>query len=90
MNKNTKKYKKNIKKRIHRDKKQKTKKLRRYLAFSSIGAIGLLFILGLVLPGLPIQFWSNDIPDGDIVIGGFPCQGFSLANLKRMILHSLF
>ena len=65
MNKNTKKYKKNIKKRIHRDKKQKTKKLRRYLAFSSIGAIGLLFILGLVLPGLPLQFWSNDIPDGD-------------------------
>ena len=65
MNKNTKKYKKNIKKRIHREKKQKTKNLRRYLAFSSIGAIGLLFILGLVLPGLPLQFWNNDIPDGD-------------------------
>ena len=27
-----------------------------------------------------------DIPDGaDVVIGGFPCQGFSLANLKREV-----
>ncbi len=27
---------------------------------------------------------SNDIPnDIDIVIGGFPCQGFSIANIKR-------
>ena len=25
----------------------------------------------------------NDIPDCDIVIGGFPCQGFSVANTKR-------
>ncbi|MGD0336212.1 MAG: DNA cytosine methyltransferase [Candidatus Omnitrophota bacterium] len=25
----------------------------------------------------------NSIPDGDIVIGGFPCQGFSVANTKR-------
>ena len=65
MNKNTKKYKKNIQKRIHREKKQKTKKFKRILAFSSIGAIGLLFILGLVLPGLPFKFWNNDIPEGD-------------------------
>lgn len=27
----------------------------------------------------------NDIPDGDMVVGGFPCQGFSQANLKRNI-----
>ena len=65
MNKNTKKYKKNIQKRINREKKQKAKKFRRILAFSSIGAIGLLFILGLVLPGLPFKFWNNDIPEGD-------------------------
>lgn len=26
---------------------------------------------------------STDIPDCDMVIGGFPCQGFSIANLKR-------
>ena len=25
----------------------------------------------------------EDIPDCDIVIGGFPCQGFSVANMKR-------
>lgn len=25
----------------------------------------------------------NDIPDSDVVVGGFPCQGFSVANLKR-------
>lgn len=25
----------------------------------------------------------KDIPDCDIVIGGFPCQGFSIANMKR-------
>jgi len=26
---------------------------------------------------------SDDIPDHDILIGGFPCQGFSIANAKR-------
>lgn len=26
---------------------------------------------------------SNDIPDCDMVMGGFPCQGFSVANMKR-------
>ncbi|MDR1042604.1 MAG: DNA cytosine methyltransferase [Clostridiales Family XIII bacterium] len=26
---------------------------------------------------------SKDIPSADIVIGGFPCQGFSVANMKR-------
>ena len=26
---------------------------------------------------------SSEIPDCDIVIGGFPCQGFSVANTKR-------
>lgn len=28
---------------------------------------------------------SADIPDCDIVIGGFPCQGFSVANTKRHV-----
>lgn len=27
----------------------------------------------------------TDIPHADVVVGGFPCQGFSLANLKRSI-----
>lgn len=26
---------------------------------------------------------TDDIPDGEIVIGGFPCQGFSVANQNR-------
>jgi len=29
---------------------------------------------------------SDEIPKGDIVIGGFPCQGFSVANIKRNAL----
>ena len=28
---------------------------------------------------------SEEIPDCDMVIGGFPCQGFSIANLRRTI-----
>lgn len=28
---------------------------------------------------------GEDIPDCDIVIGGFPCQGFSVANTKRHV-----
>jgi DNA (cytosine-5)-methyltransferase 1 len=26
---------------------------------------------------------SSEIPDGDVVVGGFPCQGFSIANMLR-------
>ena len=29
------------------------------------------------------EFLKKDIPDADIVIGGFPCQGFSIANINR-------
>ena len=32
------------------------------------------------------QIDSADIPDCDVIIGGFPCQGFSLANQKRNVL----
>ncbi len=28
---------------------------------------------------------SDEIPDCDIVVGGFPCQGFSVANTKRNV-----
>lgn len=31
------------------------------------------------------QVKSNEIPDCDIVIGGFPCQGFSIANKYRSL-----
>ena len=31
---------------------------------------------------------TNEIPDCDIVIGGFPCQGFSVANTKRFVSDS--
>lgn len=31
---------------------------------------------------------SSSIPDCDIVIGGFPCQGFSVANTKRSVTDS--
>lgn len=27
----------------------------------------------------------KDIPDGDVVVGGFPCLGFTIANLQRKI-----
>jgi DNA (cytosine-5)-methyltransferase 1 len=27
----------------------------------------------------------HSIPDADVVVGGFPCQGFSLANLQRTV-----
>ena len=27
----------------------------------------------------------DSIPDGDVVVGGFPCQGFSLANMRRSV-----
>lgn len=26
---------------------------------------------------------TNDIPDGDILVGGFPCLGFTIANIRR-------
>ena len=31
------------------------------------------------------QINLEDIPDADVVIGGFPCQGFSVANMNRKV-----
>jgi len=31
---------------------------------------------------------SDEIPEGDVVIGGFPCQGFSIANPYRAVKDS--
>ncbi|MCC5791769.1 MAG: DNA cytosine methyltransferase [Legionellaceae bacterium] len=28
---------------------------------------------------------SNEIPEADVVVGGFPCQGFSIANMGRTV-----
>ena len=28
----------------------------------------------------------KDIPDADVVVGGFPCQGFSVANRFRVLM----
>lgn len=32
------------------------------------------------------EFEASVIPDCDVMIGGFPCQGFSVANTKRSVL----
>ena len=37
---------------------------------------------------IPIYEISKLIPDGDVVIGGFPCQGFSIANINRSMEDS--
>jgi DNA (cytosine-5)-methyltransferase 1 len=42
------------------------------------GNIGKHIVLGNIA-----EIKSNEIPDCDIVIGGFPCQGFSVANTGR-------
>jgi DNA (cytosine-5)-methyltransferase 1 len=39
-----------------------------------------------IVHGNILDIKSSDIPDNiDVVIGGFPCQGFSVANTKRSI-----
>ena len=36
-----------------------------------------------IVPGDISDINSEDIPEADVVVGGFPCQGFSQANLRR-------
>lgn len=31
------------------------------------------------------EILSSDIPDCDVIVGGFPCQGFSIANMNRNV-----
>lgn len=38
-----------------------------------------------IIEGDVSQIKEDEIPDCDIVIGGFPCQGFSMANTKRHV-----
>ncbi|MGA2361049.1 MAG: DNA cytosine methyltransferase [Candidatus Aminicenantales bacterium] len=39
--------------------------------------------LGNIIPSDIKDIKVKEIPDADIVIGGFPCQGFSIANMNR-------
>lgn len=36
-----------------------------------------------IVPGDIAEIASSKIPDADVIVGGFPCQGFSQANLLR-------
>ena len=38
-----------------------------------------------IIKGDVAEIHVGSIPDAEIVIGGFPCQGFSQANMKRSI-----
>jgi DNA (cytosine-5)-methyltransferase 1 len=40
---------------------------------------------GHIVEGDIHEIQSEKIPDCDIIIGGFPCQGFSVANTKRTV-----
>ncbi len=42
--------------------------------------IGNHFVLGSI-----VDIPASEIPDCDVVIGGFPCQGFSQANMKKSL-----